>query len=179
MQEIITPRLSLRLMTEDFLEASFIGDAKKTESLIGLKISQDWLDENDLTIRRLEDYRTDAEFISWGLRAVGLKESNEMVGFIGFHTRPNPEYLQKYAEHAIEFGYTIFFQNRRRGFAEEAVLGLMNWAIEQYPLEKLATEGELYTYHHNGFWKCMDTLRDKIKLNELWDSNQAQWKIWK
>lgn len=51
--------------------------------------------------------------------------------------------------------------------------------FEQYPLEKLATEGELYTYHHNGFWKCMDTLRDKIKLNELWDSNEAKWKIWK
>jgi glucose-1-phosphate cytidylyltransferase len=51
--------------------------------------------------------------------------------------------------------------------------------FEQYPLEKLAKEGELYTYHHNGFWKCMDTLRDKVKLNELWDTNQAQWKIWK
>jgi glucose-1-phosphate cytidylyltransferase len=51
--------------------------------------------------------------------------------------------------------------------------------FEQFPLEKLAKEGELYTYHHNGFWKCMDTLRDKLKLNELWDNNQAQWKIWK
>lgn len=135
MEEIITSRLSLRLMTEDFLEASLNRDVKKNESLIGLKISQDWLDENDLSRLRLGDYRRDAEYILWGLRAIGLKESNEMIGFIGFHTRPNPEYLQKYAPHAIEFGYTIFVQNRRQGFAEEALIGLMNWAIEQYPLQ--------------------------------------------
>ena len=135
MQEILTPRLSLRLMTADFLEASFNGDTIKTESLIGLKITQDWLDENDLSKLRLADYRRDAEYILWGLRAVGLKDSKEMVGFIGFHTRPNPEYLRKYAPQAIEFGYTIFFQNRRQGFAVEAVIGLMNWAVKQYPLE--------------------------------------------
>ncbi len=51
--------------------------------------------------------------------------------------------------------------------------------FEKEPLEKLAFEGELYTFHHEGFWKCMDTLRDKTKLNELWDTNKATWKIWK
>ncbi len=51
--------------------------------------------------------------------------------------------------------------------------------FEQLPLEKLATEGQLYTYKHTGFWKCMDTLRDKIQLNEMWDLNNAKWKIWK
>ena len=50
--------------------------------------------------------------------------------------------------------------------------------FEQEPLEKLAQDGELYNYRHNGFWKCMDTLRDKIKLNEMWDSGDAKWKIW-
>ncbi len=50
--------------------------------------------------------------------------------------------------------------------------------FEQEPLEKLATAGELYNYRHEGFWKCMDTLRDKIKLNEMWDSGDAKWKIW-
>ena len=51
--------------------------------------------------------------------------------------------------------------------------------FEQLPLEKLATEGQLYTYKHTGFWKCMDTLRDKTQLNEMWDTNNAKWKIWK
>ena len=47
--------------------------------------------------------------------------------------------------------------------------------FEKEPLEKLAKNGELYTYKHYGFWQCMDTLRDKNYLNELWDSNKAPW----
>lgn len=50
--------------------------------------------------------------------------------------------------------------------------------FEREPMEKLAAEDEVYTFKHTGFWKCMDTLRDKIQLNELWDSNNAKWKIW-
>ncbi|MFN7012904.1 MAG: glucose-1-phosphate cytidylyltransferase [Bacteroidia bacterium] len=50
--------------------------------------------------------------------------------------------------------------------------------FEREPLENLANDGELFTYQHNGFWKCMDTLRDKTQLNEMWNSRQAKWKIW-
>ncbi|MCX5790658.1 MAG: glucose-1-phosphate cytidylyltransferase [Elusimicrobia bacterium] len=50
---------------------------------------------------------------------------------------------------------------------------------ERKPLEKLASEGQLAAYRHAGFWKCMDTLRDKIELENLWKSGQAPWKIWK
>jgi glucose-1-phosphate cytidylyltransferase len=50
--------------------------------------------------------------------------------------------------------------------------------FERAPLEKLASEGELFTYKHLGFWKCMDTLRDKKQLEELWDKGQALWKTW-
>ena len=49
---------------------------------------------------------------------------------------------------------------------------------EREPLERLAEEGELAAYHHNGFWQPMDTLRDKIHLEELWQSGKAPWKIW-
>lgn len=135
MQEIITPRLTLRLMTDDFLEASLNENIAKAESLIGLKISQDWFDEKDLAAVRLDDYRADPKYIPWGLRAVGLKSSKEMVGYIGFHTAPNPPNLRKFAPQAVEFGYTIFFKNRRMGFAQEAAIGLMIWAKEQYPLK--------------------------------------------
>lgn len=51
--------------------------------------------------------------------------------------------------------------------------------FERAPLENLATDGELYTYHHEGFWKCMDTLRDKIALNEMCESGNAPWISWK
>lgn len=50
---------------------------------------------------------------------------------------------------------------------------------EQEPLKGLASDGELMSYKHEGFWQPMDTLRDKIKLNELYNKNQAPWKIWK
>jgi len=49
---------------------------------------------------------------------------------------------------------------------------------ERQPLEKLAQEGHLQAFYHDGFWQPMDTLRDKILLEELWDSGQAPWKIW-
>lgn len=51
--------------------------------------------------------------------------------------------------------------------------------LEQEPLEGLATDNELYTYKHQGFWKCMDTLRDKVQLNEMWEEKRAAWKVWK
>jgi glucose-1-phosphate cytidylyltransferase len=50
--------------------------------------------------------------------------------------------------------------------------------FERQPLENLAKDGQIYTYQHQGFWKCMDTLRDKNQLNEFWDTQAAQWKIW-
>jgi glucose-1-phosphate cytidylyltransferase len=54
--------------------------------------------------------------------------------------------------------------------------GDVDWAHE--PLEKLARDGELAGYCHDGFWQCMDTMRDKLLLNSLWDSGAAPWKLW-
>ncbi len=48
---------------------------------------------------------------------------------------------------------------------------------EQTPLHQLATEGELAAYQHKGFWQCMDTMRDKEKLERLWKEG-APWKVW-
>lgn len=50
--------------------------------------------------------------------------------------------------------------------------------FEQSPLKNLAKAGEIFTFKHDGFWMPMDTLRDKIKLNELWHKNNAPWKTW-
>ena len=50
--------------------------------------------------------------------------------------------------------------------------------FEKEPLENLAKEGELVAYKHKGFWKCMDTLRDKNQLEEMWNTNNAKWKVW-
>ncbi len=50
--------------------------------------------------------------------------------------------------------------------------------FEQEPLQKLALDGEMVAYKHQGFWQPMDTLRDNQKLNKLWKDNNVPWKIW-
>lgn len=50
--------------------------------------------------------------------------------------------------------------------------------LEREPMECLAKEGELMCFKHYGFWQCMDTLRDKEKLDNLWNENNAPWKVW-
>lgn len=50
--------------------------------------------------------------------------------------------------------------------------------FEQYPLETIASKDQLRAYKHDGFWQCMDTLRDKEQLERLWTSNNAPWKVW-
>lgn len=52
-------------------------------------------------------------------------------------------------------------------------------AWEREPLEKLAMDKQLAAYKHRGFWRCMDTLRDKEELSAAWDSGRAPWKVWK
>lgn len=49
---------------------------------------------------------------------------------------------------------------------------------ERTPLERLARDGQLMAYRHMGFWQCMDTLRDKKLLNDLWQQGNPPWKIW-
>jgi glucose-1-phosphate cytidylyltransferase len=51
-------------------------------------------------------------------------------------------------------------------------------AWEKEPLERLAKEGQLAAYRHRGFWHPMDTLRDKLLLEALWESGDAPWRVW-
>lgn len=51
-------------------------------------------------------------------------------------------------------------------------------AFEKEPLERLAGEGNISAYIHKGYWQSMDTLRDKIKLEDLWERGNAPWKVW-
>lgn len=50
--------------------------------------------------------------------------------------------------------------------------------LEKEPLENLARDGQLMAFTHEGFWKCMDTQRDKQQLETMWQSGRAPWKIW-
>ena len=50
--------------------------------------------------------------------------------------------------------------------------------FEQEPMQRLAEEGQLMSFYHDGFWQCMDTQREMMKLESLWQSGQAPWKVW-
>lgn len=50
--------------------------------------------------------------------------------------------------------------------------------FEKEPLESVANKGQLKAFKHEGFWQCMDTLRDKELLEKLWSDGQALWKVW-
>jgi glucose-1-phosphate cytidylyltransferase len=52
----------------------------------------------------------------------------------------------------------------------------MMW--EDQPMEQLSKSGQLMAYKHSGFWKCMDAMRDKMELEQLWQSGEAKWKLW-
>ena len=71
----------------------------------------------------------------------------------------------------ISGGYFFFENSFRRYLTTEA-----SCVLEQSPLKQLTQDKELYMYEHNGFWSCMDTLRDKVYLQELWDSKNCTWK---
>ena len=51
--------------------------------------------------------------------------------------------------------------------------------FEQEPLQRLVEKGELMSFYHDGFWQCMDTQREKTKLENLWAEGRAPWKIWR
>lgn len=51
--------------------------------------------------------------------------------------------------------------------------------FEKEPMNRLVSKNQLAAYTHRGFWQCMDTLREKQKLEQLWDSGQAPWKLWR
>ncbi len=50
--------------------------------------------------------------------------------------------------------------------------------FEKEPMERLAREGEMMAYRHDGFWRCMDTQRDKMVLERMWEEGSAPWKVW-
>jgi ribosomal-protein-alanine N-acetyltransferase len=115
-------------MTPEFMLACIGGDLNTAQRLLGATFPAGWPDNNNLLELRLRQLRTDPELQPWLLRAICLKATSELVGYIGFHTRPNPHYLRQWLPDAVEFGFTVLPAFRRNGYAREAALTLMEWA---------------------------------------------------
>jgi glucose-1-phosphate cytidylyltransferase len=74
-------------------------------------------------------------------------------------------------EHWVNGGFFCFEPGALAYIGEGSVL-------ERDPLERLSGEGRLRAFRHEGFWDCMDTYKDAIVLNDLWESGEAPWKSW-
>jgi glucose-1-phosphate cytidylyltransferase len=96
--------------------------------------------------------------LQWGVAEL----SGERVA--GFVEKPR-------SEHWINGGFFCF---------EPAALAYLDAAsvLEREPLARLAAEGQLRAFRHEGFWDCMDTYKDAVTLNDLWAGGEAPWRIW-
>ena len=130
--DVLTPRLILRLMSVPFLEACVAGDLVTAEKVIGLGLSEELHSSKHWMAIRINDLRTDPDYRPWSLRAIADATSGRMIGQIGFHSRPNPEYLRPFVGDGIELGYGVFTAYRRQGFAQEAIGGLVGWAAREH-----------------------------------------------
>ena len=136
MDDIETPRLLLRLIAPSALRAGLAGDRRAAELSLDAIVPSDLIDEPDVLRYAEARLAEDADYLPWSARAILLKDSRRMVGHVRFHSRPDPDYLHLYARHAVEFGYGIFADCRRRGYAEEAIGGLMRWARERHGVSR-------------------------------------------
>ncbi len=124
---IQTPRLDLVALSPEFVEALLAGRRAEAETIGGFRLPADWPDPHDERFLRLrlDQMRGDPASQPWLVRAMVLRTSERpMTGHIGFHGPPQ--------DGGAEMGYTALPQFRRRGFAFEAIQGLMDWAAREH-----------------------------------------------
>jgi len=121
---ISTARLDLLLFTAESLEDLLAGRAS---SIDGIALPADWIHESEGVLRRrLAQVAHDRSIEPWLLRAMVRRDTRTFVGRIGFHGGPGTNALG--TPGAVELGYTVEPEFRRRGFAEEAIHGMIAWA---------------------------------------------------
>jgi ribosomal-protein-alanine N-acetyltransferase len=129
---IQTNRLRLISLSRDCLLAMLKGDYKAAGAFCEFTVSPDSsLLRHSSIQRRLAMIEKDPEQHPWMYRAIVRKFDNVMVGHISFHHKaPDPDLLE-YSGHAVELGYTIDIGHRRKGYARESALAMMEWANKQ------------------------------------------------
>jgi glucose-1-phosphate cytidylyltransferase len=95
----------------------------------------------------------------------GVAELDGGSRIAGFREKPR-------SEHWVNGGFFVFESRALEEIDEDSVL-------ERGPLERLAEAGELHAYRHGGFWECMDTYKDAVTLNDLWEGGRPPWKLWR
>lgn len=132
MEVISTERLELVPMTPSFLECTLRGRHAEAERIIGMRIPSLWFECGPFAGLRLRQFESGATSQPWLPRAITFRASAEMVGYIGFHTPPAPDYLKDLCPRGVEFGYTVFPAFRRQRIAWDASLSLIQWASRDH-----------------------------------------------
>ena len=127
-ESIFSRRLELRPMTPEFLQASLDGDRCAAIRHLGVHVPLCWPQNAEVLSLRLQQLRSDPTLQPWLLRAMCHRETRQMVGQIGFHTAPGPEYLCDWLPGAVEFGFAVFPTHRRQGYAKESAQAIIKWA---------------------------------------------------
>jgi [ribosomal protein S5]-alanine N-acetyltransferase len=124
-------RLDLRLMTLDFFAAASNGDQAQAAQLLGVPLPAEWWPVSHYTLDRVAQARQNPALQPWLERAIVLRSTQTMIGYIAFHMAREPEPLRPLGPGGVEFGYTIFAPFRGQGYATEASRALMTWAQQQ------------------------------------------------
>jgi RimJ/RimL family protein N-acetyltransferase len=133
---IETPRLILRTLPPAALAALVAGDRAEASRQAGCDLGDFPDEERAIAEMRLADLGADPTYLPWSLRAMALKPRLGFVGHFNFHAKPGADYLKELAPGAVEMGYFVAPAWRRRGLAEEAALGMMDWAARSHGVSR-------------------------------------------
>jgi [ribosomal protein S5]-alanine N-acetyltransferase len=134
---IATERLELVSFSPQLLEAILGGDHEKAEERLGAPVPPGWPDRavTRFLRLRLDQLRRDPALRPWlGRFVVRRAAPRTLIGHAGFHGPPGTNALR--AADALELGYALFPEHRGRGYATEAVLGLIAWAREEHGIHR-------------------------------------------
>ncbi len=136
MNIIQSNRLDLILLDSDALQLSLADNHQALQQALNINVPQDWFKAKELINLRYQQLMREPDYLPWCLRAISLRNQGMMIGHIGFHTGPGPAYLHSLAPNGVEFGFTVFLNFRRNGYAKEASLALMAWANQQHAVSE-------------------------------------------
>lgn len=166
-------RLRLVPMSPAFLRASLRGEVAGAAELLGVRVAPEWLESTELMRIRLSQLEAEPALQLWLLRALVRREDWVMVGHLGFHTAPDPEYLRSLAPGGVEIGYTVYPAYQRQGYATEACSALMEWAQREHGLERFVlsisptNEPSLRIARRFGFRKIGEQMDEVDGLEEI------------
>jgi RimJ/RimL family protein N-acetyltransferase len=129
--DIVTERLILRTVPLAGLRATADGDRDTAARLIGRRLPEEWFADAWVHGLRFAQWSADPGYGPWSIRAIAEKSTGQIVGNMNCHHSPMPFVLDGETLLAVEAGYTIFTDWRRRGYAAEMLAGFIAWAKSQ------------------------------------------------